>query len=281
MTQPPYPEKPAQPQPDPIASPPTDPSGDTPAGHAEPRPETASRAPRRRVRPDFTPFVTYTLLAITVAVFIGQNISEALLGQDWLILLGLKENTAIAQGQWWRLFTPMLLHASVIHITFNMYALYILGGELERYFGRGRFLALYLLSGFAGNVLSFMFTINPSLGASTAVFGLLGAQGVFIYKNRGLLGTGYRRALNQVIGIAALNLFFGFAEFIDNWGHIGGLVGGSLFTWLGGPVFQVSRDKTTYSVADERNSSDVVRAGIWVGLLFFFLAMVTILFRLN
>jgi rhomboid protease GluP len=220
-------------------------------------------------------------LAVTVAVFIGQSISEALLGQDWFAILGLKENTAIAQGQWWRLFTPMLLHGSVIHITFNMYALYVLGGELERYFGRGRFLALYLISGFAGNVFSFMFTKNPSLGASTAIFGLLGAQAVFIYSNRGNLGTGYRRALNQIIGIAAINLIIGLADFIDNWGHIGGLVGGSLFAWLGGPIFKVTGDEPPFKVTDERKPADVTRAIIWTGLLFLFLALVTILFRLN
>ncbi len=252
----------------------------SPAERSAAEMEAQSQQVRPQFRKEFTPYVTYTILAVTVLVFIGQSLGEALLGQDWLALLGLKSNNAIVQGQWWRLLTPMLLHGSILHISFNMYALYVLGPGLERNFKRARFLTLYLLSGFAGNVVSFMFTEAPSLGASTAIFGLLGAQGVFIYKNRSLL-PGYRRALNQIIGLAAINLIIGLASFIDNWGHFGGLVGGSLFTWLGGPVIRVIEATSPPSAVDERQTADVIRAGIWVGLLFLFLALVTVLVRLN
>ena len=176
----------------------------------------------------------------------------------------------------------MFLHdtSSILHIGFNMYALYIFGPGLERYFGRTRFLALYLLSGFAGNVGSLMFsTPIPSLGSSTAIFGLMGAQGVFVYQNRELLGAGARRALNNIISIAAINLIIGLSPQIDNWGHIGGLIGGSLFAWFAGPILRVQGTPPELSLTDEREPGDVVRAGIWVGLLFSFLAAVTILLR--
>jgi rhomboid protease GluP len=89
----------------------------------------------------------------------------------------------------WRLFTPLLLHGSIAHIGFNMYALFIIGPGLERYYGHLRFLVLYLLAGFAGNVFSFLFTPALSVGASTAIFGLVAAQGVFLYRHRQLFGA--------------------------------------------------------------------------------------------
>jgi rhomboid protease GluP len=110
------------------------------------------------------------------------------LGFDVPAALGMKVNELIIHGQIWRLITPVLLHGSILHLGFNMYALYILGPGLERFYGHWRFLTLYLLAGFAGNVMSFIFSPNPSLGASTAIFGLLGAQGVFLYHNRGIYG---------------------------------------------------------------------------------------------
>ena len=126
-----------------------------------------------------------------------------------------------------------------MHIAFNLYALFIFGPGLERYYGHGRYLALFLISGFAGNVASFLFSPAPSLGASTAIFGLLGAEGVFLYQNRSLLGRGAQRALTNLIVLAVINLVLGMQPGIDNWGHIGGLIGGTLFASFGGPVLRV------------------------------------------
>ena len=86
-------------------------------------------------------------------------------------MLGAKVNELILAGQVWRLITPILLHASILHIGFNMYALFVIGPQLERFYGHGRFLLLYLIAGFTGNVLSFVLSPNPSLGASTSVLG--------------------------------------------------------------------------------------------------------------
>jgi len=231
--------------------------------------------------PQVSPAVTYTLLALTILVFLLQMGSKFVFGGlDYPAGLGLKANDAILQGQLWRLFTPMFLHSSVsiLHIGFNMYALYILGPELERHFGHSRFLALYLLSGFAGNVISFLFSAENSLGASTAIFGLIGAQGVFFYRNRGLFGNIARRVLINTLTVAAINLFIGLSPGIDNWGHVGGLVGGVLFTWFSGPVVGVETVMGEYRMKDQREPGSAFAAGLLVGLLFAGLASLKFFF---
>lgn len=260
---------------------------DTPAA---PRPEyeTEATAPppevRRRVAvraPETPPLVTYVLLGLTVLVFLGQLATQnpRLVGGDLLAALGLKVNEFILEGELWRLFTPMFLHGSILHIGFNMYALYIFGPGLERQFGHTRFLALYFLSGFAGNVASFMFSSAPSLGSSTAIFGLLGAQGVFLYTNRKVFGGVARRALNNIIMIAAINLIIGLNPGIDNWGHMGGLIGGTLFTWLAGPVLRVEGIYPDLEVVDERETREVVLGGLGVSLIFVVLTAATLYLR--
>src|SRR4030067_2923703 len=151
------------------------------------------------------PFITYAVMGLPILVFLAQLLSENILGLDVPAALGVKSNEAILQGQFWRLFTPMLLHGSLLHLGFNMYALYALGPTLESYYAHARYLALYVLAGFAGNVTSFIFSPANSLGSSTAIFGLLGAYGVVLYQNRALLGGRGRRGLINIITIAVIN----------------------------------------------------------------------------
>jgi rhomboid protease GluP len=121
-----------------------------------------------------------------------------------------------------------------------MYALYIFGPELERFYGHLGFTLLYLVSGMAGVVASFALTASPSLGASGAIFGLLGANAVFAYRNRELFGSQAQRALRSMISIALVNLIIGLTPGIDNWGHLGGLMGGAISASLGGPVLEIT-----------------------------------------
>jgi rhomboid protease GluP len=230
--------------------------------------------------PDVTPIISYVLMGLTIVTFILQFGSEYLLGVDVLALAGAKVNELILQGQVWRFFTPMLLHGSILHLGFNMYALYIFGPGLERFYGRWRFLLLYILSGFAGNVMSFLFTSAPSLGSSTAIFGLLGAEGVFLYQNRSIFGRPAQRALGNIILIAVVNLMIGLSPGIDNWGHIGGLLAGTLFAWYAGPALQVEGSYPNLALVDRRSTSDVVRTALGVGVLFTSLAAVTIILRI-
>lgn len=221
--------------------------------------------------PHVRPVVTYVIMGLTILVFLAQMISKFVLGGDLPAGLGMKINAYILQGEWWRLFTPMLLHssASLLHIIFNMYALYALGPGLESTYGHGRFLALYVIAGFAGNVLSFLFSSANSLGASTAIFGLIGAEAVFLYRNRQLFGGGAQRALTNVLFVAAANLMLGFTSSgIDNWGHIGGLLGGSFFAWFAGPLYRLRGDYMAPQLEDAHNSARALGTGV-VDLLVF------------
>lgn len=225
-----------------------------------------------------TPAVTYTLMGITIFVFLLQMASKFIAGVDYPALLGMKVNDLIMQGQLWRLITPVFLHGNILHIGFNMYALLIFGPGLERQYGHGRFLALYMLAGFAGNVFSFLFSAAPSLGASTAVFGLLGAEGVFFYRNREIYGKIGQRALINIITVAGINLMIGLSPGIDNWGHIGGLIGGTIFAWFGGPLLRMEGIYPTVRIVDKRQTGEVILTGAWEFLLFALLAAANIYF---
>lgn len=244
---------------------------------------TAAQESPRSVRismPRTKPYVTYTIMALTIGIYLLQMLSQQLAGTDLPAMYGMKINQLIVDySQYWRLFTPMLLHGSIMHIVVNMYALNAFGPGLEMHFGHWRFLALYLLSGFAGNVFSFIFTPANSLGSSTAIFGLLAAEGVFLYQNRKIFGSQARRALTNIVMVALFNLIIGLSPGIDNWGHIGGLLGGMAFTWFGGPLLRVQGVVPILSLVDEREPSDVYRAGMIVGVFFFALAAVMIYLR--
>lgn len=216
------------------------------------------------------PEITRFLMGITIGIYLLQMLTNFMFGVDYPAAFGMKVNDLIIQGQLWRLITPVFLHGSILHIGFNMYALYALGSGMERFYGRQRFLALYLLAGFAGNVASFMFSEAPSLGASTAIFGLLAAQGVFLYQNKELFGSGARREITNVVMIALINLFIGLSPGIDNWGHLGGLLGGALFAWFAGPYYQQTGLSMPGKITDLRSSSDALRAGLLVIVVFSF-----------
>ena len=233
-----------------------------------------------RRRPADRPIVTYVLIGLTILFYLAQMGSEWLLGYDLPTAFGVKANELILSGQFWRLITPVFLHGSILHIGFNMYALYIFGPGLEHYYGHWRYVALYFLAGFAGNVFSFMFTSSPSLGASTAIFGLIGAQGVFLYRNRELLGGIAQRALINILMIAAVNFVIGLSPGIDNWGHLGGLIGGALFAWYAGPVLTVEGSYPPYRLVDGRDSGDALRNGLLVAALFVFLAAAVIVLNI-
>lgn len=220
--------------------------------------------------PQSAPYVTYTIIGITAFIYLLQIASQAFLGYDLPAVFFIKSNELIRAGQIWRLLTPMLLHASLVHIGFNMYALLSFGVGLERHFGHARFLLLYILGAFAGNVASFLFTDGNSLGASTAIFGLLGAEGIFLIQNRKLFAGQFRNAIGNIIFIAAINLFvIGSLPGIDNWGHIGGLIGGLMFTSLAGPLWKVEANPAGgYQVADHRPRREIV-IGALVVLAFF------------
>jgi len=224
--------------------------------------------------PASKPLVTYVILGITVVVFIAQLLTQNMMGIDLPAAYLAKYDQLIIAGQLWRLITPVLVHGSIAHIAFNMYALYIFGRNLEYQYGHGRFLMLYLLSGFAGNVVSFVLTPNPSLGASTAIFGLLSAQGVFIYRNRRFFGNRARPILSNIIFILGINLILGLSPMIDNWGHLGGLLGGLVFAWTAGPLWEVRAELQGLRLVDQQEKWQILMGVLIVLIAFIALAAV-------
>lgn len=193
------------------------------------------RNPYWRTRLANTPFVTYALLAVTFAVFLLETVNGGSTQIGVLVRYGARVNPyIIAYGEWWRFITPMFVHVGLMHIVVNAVSMYYLGVLSERLFGHWRFLVIYLVSGIAGNVASFVFKPEVvSAGASTAIFGLLGA---FL-----LLGDVFRdnptvRMLaRQFLAMAVINLAFNlFDSQVDMAGHIGGLLGGFLIAGVVG-----------------------------------------------
>src|SRR5690348_1804193 len=171
---------------------------------------------------------TLVLIAINVgvvAVELGINGSFA---SNNVFLKGVLWGPFVAQGDWWRLVTSMFLHANFFHIAVNMWSLYIVGTILEQVIGRWRFLLLYLVSGIAGSAGALVWSPDkPTVGASGAIFGILGA--LFVLERRGSISTG-----GQVAGMIVLNLVitFAFSSYISVGGHVGGLIGGAVLMWL-------------------------------------------------
>ena len=242
-----------------------------------PSPSDPPPPPPQSVRvpmPQSAPYVTYSIIAVTVLFYILQLLSESTLGTDILVIYGARINEAILEGELWRFLTPALLHGSLPHIAFNMYALLSFGTSLERYFGHGRFFLLYIVSAFAGNVASFLFSPGYSVGASTAIFGLLGAEAIFLIQNRKVFPGQFRSAIGNIIFIAAINLFIiGSLPGIDNWGHIGGLIGGLMFTSFAGPLWEIEGVYPTYRAVDKRSFRGVMIGAAMVILIFGALAM--------
>lgn len=237
--------------------------------------------PVRVTLPSTAPYVTYVIIGVTVVFYLLQIVSVFVFGPptvysniDWLELYGARINEFIRAGELWRLITPVLLHGSPTHIFFNMYALISFGTGLEQFFGHKRFLLLYVLGAFAGNVASFMFSDGYSVGASTAIFGLIGAEGVFLYQNRKMLAGQFRSAIGNIVFIAVINLVLGFSSAgIDNAGHIGGLVGGLVFTSFAGPLWAIEGIQPMLQMVDRRSSREVIVGAATVFLIFGALAM--------
>ncbi|EFJ46752.1 hypothetical protein VOLCADRAFT_105418 [Volvox carteri f. nagariensis] len=162
------------------------------------------------------------------------------LSKDVLLLWGCKVNALIAAGQLWRLVTPLFLHSNAFHLLINMHALHTLGPQVEVVSGSKRTSVVYLASGVLASLASFMWSPLPSVGASGAVFGLGAALGVFYWRHRDVLGPASESGLRSLGLAAAINIAYSLvSKRIDNFGHLGGLLGGALLSYLLGPVFVV------------------------------------------
>jgi rhomboid protease GluP len=191
--------------------------------------------------------VTFGLIAACVTVYVavaiagqgyGYPLNVGLVTQPPEVLArGALVPAAVAGGQVWLLLSSMFLHSGFIHLALNMLSLYFLGSFVEQAFGKSRFLALYLCSGLAGGIAYLYFGAFevPAVGASGAIFGLLG--GVFGYSVRRGTFSWQNPLIRQLLILTALNLYIGFSvPNISNTAHIGGLLGGAAFGWLTAPT---------------------------------------------
>ena len=172
------------------------------------------------------PFITYLLIAINIICFFIPIV----FGQyDTLISMFCVHRPSIRAGQYYRLITGIFLHGNIFHLLFNCYALYVIGSQLESFMGKAKYLIIYLFSGLVGALFSMTFGGRyASIGASGSIFGLMGSLLYFGYHYRVFLGNVIK---SQIIPLILLNLLMGFmVNGVDNFAHIGGLIGGALVT---------------------------------------------------
>lgn len=166
--------------------------------------------------------VTYVLIALCTLIYILQILFPS------LTTLGAVNGSLVRSGQVYRLVTGMFMHGSIWHLLCNMYSLYVIGCATENYFGKKKFLLIYFVSGIIGSMFSCIFNTSWSLGASGAIFGLMGALCYFGYYYRLYMG---KALYSEIIPVIVLNLALSLiVSNIDFYAHIGGLIGGVFIT---------------------------------------------------
>jgi membrane associated rhomboid family serine protease len=184
-------------------------------------------------------FVTNILIAINVAIYLvfailGKNFLDDTQAPYFDQFVQAPQSFIIQTGEYWRIFTAMFLHLSILHIALNMLSLFFIGTAVEVFFGKWRYLAIYLLSGIVGGFITFFIDPNvAAAGASGAIFGVFGALGVFYLVNRRSLGMYGNGAIMNWLFWLGLNLVWGFSDSsIGILDHIGGLVAGIVIAFL-------------------------------------------------
>ena len=212
------------------------------------------------------PYVTYVIMIICAILYLMTSISSGnfmeqnpnvLYNFGALVNFNMMGNNPI---ELFRLISSIFLHGGILHLLCNMYSLYILGPQLESFFGRTKFIIIYIVSGVIGNLLSLSFIQDNvvSIGASGAIFGLLGALLYFGYHYRVYLSGVIK---SQIIPLILLNLGIGFvASGINNFAHIGGLIGGVLISMAVGVKYKSSK-------ADIING--IIMSCIFIGFLLY------------
>jgi len=177
------------------------------------------------------------------AINIQDKDNDAL--SNVLINFGAKDNDLILRGQYWRFITPIFLHANLLHVNLNMLNFAVLGVFLERLVGHLRFLLIYLVTGVISIIASFYFIPQEiSVGASGAIFGLVGAYSIFVLTHRRAFRRGGIPALLWLVFVIVGNLSIGFfVPNVDNYAHLGGLLSGCVLGWWFTPLYTLAPNK--------------------------------------
>jgi rhomboid protease GluP len=176
------------------------------------------------------PPVTRGLLAGMSVIFVLEILAGGASNPDTLIALGASLRPYLFHGEWWRLVMPMFLHLSIVHLLFNLLALYLFGPALERTYGGRRFALIYLVSGMGGSLALMLLSRQMGAGASGAIMGVCGALAVTGYLRPRALPPEVRpKCRNQILSGIALTLAAGmWLPHIDNWAHLGRLISGAV-----------------------------------------------------
>ncbi|MFP6569914.1 MAG: rhomboid family intramembrane serine protease [Dehalococcoidia bacterium] len=198
----------------------------------------------------------WTVLVINVVYFLLLELAGGSENVEVLIKYGAKYGPDIADGDYWRLITPVFMHIGAFHLLANSISLLIFGGIVERSYGWRAFLALYLVAGVAGNVASYAAGPTVGAGASGAIFGMLGAFAVYLYLNRSLLGSSAPGSLGGLALIIIVNVSLGLTTTgVDNWAHLGGLISGTAIALRLSPR---ANNEITYSLNRRLESTQAV-----------------------
>ena len=197
-----------------------------------------------------TPYITYALIIINVLVFISMYIFGH--GSEDIRTLysfgALDKVSVVNYHEYYRLITSAFLHKGFLHLICNMYALYILGSEIESYFGKLKYLFIYFISALVGSLVSLVFISENTIsaGASGAIFGLMGALLYFGYYYRAMLNNAITK---QIVPLILLNLFIGFiSSDINNFAHLGGLFGGFIASMIVGVKYKSGKSEKTNGI---------------------------------
>ncbi|MFN8457573.1 MAG: rhomboid family intramembrane serine protease [Anaerolineae bacterium] len=231
-------------------------------------------------RPAAKPFFTYVFLGAIALVFVAQEAAGGSTNGEVLIKFGANYGPGLLQGELWRLFTSMFLHIGAQHLVFNSIGLLAFGFEMERLYGRWRYLVIYLLAGLFGSLASFVMHgwYTYSAGASGAIFGLVGIQAAFFVFYRRRLGEFGRQNRNMAFVLIGISLVLGFSGIMpsDNWAHLGGFISGFILGYLLAPRYWVDSAAASPRIVDKGSLAQrwwaptlgvvTLVSGVWLAL---------------
>ena len=198
---------------------------------------------REKIMKTKKPIVTFSLIAINIVVFILMYLfGSGLYSNKTLVDFGANYIPLTKSGEYYRLITSAFVHIGIAHLVLNMYSLFVIGTNIEYFYGKVKYIIIYLYSALMGSLFTVVLSSTNTIaaGASGAIFGLLGAMLYFGYHYRGYVGNAI---ISQIIPIVFLNLAFGFiTPGIGNAAHIGGLIGGYIISMAVG--FDKDKDQS-------------------------------------
>ncbi|MEI6046170.1 MAG: rhomboid family intramembrane serine protease [Chloroflexota bacterium] len=266
-----------------------------PPSFQEPPPRAWLEAQQRERTPEVPPqeaplplplhtvMVTYALLAMIAIMYVVSIVADGggisfshQFSSETLVKLGALYSPLVTGGEWWRLVTVMFLHANAIHILLNGLNFYILGKQLEALFGPARYTMIFFLSGLTGSIASYgLHDQVLAVGASGAIFGLLGATIGYFLRQRDKFGVFGRSYLKNLLATAALNfVLLLLIPGVDNLAHGGGLVGGLVLGYLCSPLYDFSQTPNRRLRITQRDNNNL----LWLGFALAWLALIVVAF---